>query len=247
QAGLLATHIASAAHVQVHFQRVARLQNVLAQIPRRVCLGERAQQPFLRQLVLAANKNERGRRLNREPRQGQAFNQLVRIPFHEEAVLERPRLHLISIRNDIFWSWSLCPHRRKAPLHSRRKACPATTAQSGILDFLLHLLRRHFTQGLAQTLVSTRSLIALQVQDFAIHRDVLRQRCLRCHGYLYPSSSASILARSKSPCNSLSTSSVGACWHAPRHTMGSNVKRLSGVVSPNWIPSFSVKCARMRS
>ena len=88
-----------------------------------------------------------------------AFEQLVRILLHEDAIVERARLALVGIDAQINRPRMIL--RQKAPLHPGRETGPAAAAQAGILHQLRHVIRRH-RERLAQRLVPAVGPVAGQ-------------------------------------------------------------------------------------
>ena len=121
------------------------------------------------------------------------------IAFHQMAILEGSRLHFVSVGNHVLGPGSIGTHRSKAPFEPGGEAGAATAAQARVLNFLLYFLRRHLVQGLAEALISTRMLIALEAESLAIRRYCLGKWSFRRHRYLHSSRIPSIFAASRLP------------------------------------------------
>ena len=129
QRGLLPAHVAPGADVQVHLQAVRRAQDVLAQIAVAVRFGDGLLHPPGRQLVRPAQKDVGDVGLDGIGADNHAFDQLVRIAFQQQAVLECARLHLVGIANEILRARRIVAHRHETPLLRSWKARPAAAAQ----------------------------------------------------------------------------------------------------------------------
>jgi len=159
------------------------------------------------------------------------------IAFHQQAVLKCSRFHLVRIGDEIFGMGRAASSRDQAPLHSGRKSGPAAAAKIGFLYRSNDFGRAHFLQSFSQRLISAGTLVTFQIRRIA---DVSGERLF--HDYLYPSKMLPIFPDSRSRCVSSSTIITGAWSHAPRQTIGRNVKRLSGVVSPGRIDRCFERC-----
>ena len=70
--------------------------------PRSSACGDRALQPACDPLVLAADVDEPLAGADGVAGQRQPFQQQVRVALHQDAVLERPRLRLVGVADDVF-------------------------------------------------------------------------------------------------------------------------------------------------
>src|SRR5262249_15795115 len=106
----------------------------------------------------------------------------------------------------------------------------AASAKIGLLYLGNDFSGGHFLQSFSQSLIAAGMFIGLQIRRRA---DVSGERLF--HDYLYLSRMLPSLEDSRSRCVSSSIIMTGAWSQAPRQTIGRNVKRLSGVVSPGRI------------
>src|SRR5581483_12250627 len=74
------------------------------------------------------------------------------IAFHDLAILERARLGLICVGNDIVRPGLVINER---PLHAGRETCAAASAQAGGFDHVGHFARLHPGHSLSESLKAT--------------------------------------------------------------------------------------------
>src|SRR5260370_36878681 len=158
QSRLFATDVTPSAGWKMNFKTVARPEDVAAKIIACFCFGDRSAEAVVGALVLASQKYVTDIGLNRVCGDDHAFDQLVRIPLHQRAVLERSRLHLVGVRNEVLWMRSLLSHGYEAPLHAGGKAGPSPPAKIRSLHQFGDLRRLH-SEGLAEPLISTCALL----------------------------------------------------------------------------------------
>ncbi len=81
-----------------------------------------------------------------------AFDDRIRISFKNGTIHECARVSFIRVADDIFLrTWSIL---LELPLHARREACSASSAQAGLLHDIDDFLRRHRGHCLAQCLIA---------------------------------------------------------------------------------------------
>src|SRR5262249_29958469 len=141
QPRLLAADVSARAAMHVDFAVKARAKDVLpeeALRPRlRECLLENLR--ALRKLTADVDVSEV--RIDREARDHHALDELMRVLMDDVAILERPRLRLVRVADEI------CrlrpPALDEAPLRPARKPRAPTPTQPGLLHLLHDRLRLH--------------------------------------------------------------------------------------------------------
>src|SRR5436190_6115104 len=154
QSCLFATDVTTSTDVKVNFKTVARPEDVAAEIIACFCFGDRFAEAVVGALVLASQKYVTDIGLNCVCCNSQAFDQLVRVPLHQRAVLERSRLHLVGVRNEVLRMRSLFSHGYEAPLRASGKAGPSPPAKTRSFHQFGDLRRLH-SECLAEPLIST--------------------------------------------------------------------------------------------
>ena len=107
--------------------------------------------------IFAANVDVAACAADRASRDHHSFDQLVRVHFHQRAVLAGARLAFVAIRQNVFRLAGVFGN--ETPLHSRRKARAAAPAQIRFLHFVDDLLGRHLLERFFERLVA----VVLQV------------------------------------------------------------------------------------
>jgi hypothetical protein len=120
--------------------REAGAQNVLAQKPLLIGFFDRALEDARAVEELPTNVDVGGPALQRVGGDDLAFEHLVGVFFHEQAVLERPRLRFVRVAEQID-RLPLRVLRDEAPLDSRRKPRSAAATQPGFLHLFGDRLR----------------------------------------------------------------------------------------------------------
>ena len=126
-AGLLAADVGARAAVDVHVELEARAHDAVAEDAVLVRLLDRPLQDLRRLRVLAADVDVAGVGLHRPAADRAPLDELVRVVLHEEPVLERARLGLVGVADQVLGlSWSLGmklhlrPAEKPAPPRPRR-------------------------------------------------------------------------------------------------------------------------------
>ena len=135
---------AAAPRVEVDVAVEAFAEDVLAGQIGRVEFVDRLLQNAVGVAVLVADVEVRRLRLDRVASEEDAFEHLVRILLHEDAVVEGTRLRLIRVDAEIDRPWVIL--RQERPLESAREAGTAATAQTGGLHDVDDLGRLHFVE-----------------------------------------------------------------------------------------------------
>ena len=99
--GLFAHYVCTSAPVQHDVYGEVGTQNVFTNEAGCVCLVECGSNTLLRKRHLAPNVQEALRQTSRVTRNKAAFNQLVRVALHQQAVLICARLALVAVDNQI--------------------------------------------------------------------------------------------------------------------------------------------------
>ncbi len=184
----LAAHVAPDAHVQVHLETEVAAQDALAEVAPGVSLLERPGEDGERLVVLRPQEDVAGRRLDRVAGEGHAFDQQVRAAFHEKAVLEGARLHLVGVADDVLGRRRVGAHGHEAPLASGRRS-RRRRGRAG---------RRRFTtcvtsagassrSGLAQRLVAAGRLVVVDAERPAVGAEGAGQRTFVVRRHVGPS------------------------------------------------------------
>jgi hypothetical protein len=116
-----------------------RAENLLAEEALFRRFLDRLDQPRVAEVVLAANVDEGDLRLDRKGAQDDAFDQLVRVVLHDDAVFEGARLRLVGVDDEV----ARHGRRQEAPLHARGEAGAAAPADAARLDLLDDFFRFH--------------------------------------------------------------------------------------------------------
>ena len=104
--------------------------------PLRLRVGDGLREPLVAERELAAEVDEREVALDRERRDRDALDELVRIALDEHAVLERRRLAFVGVDHEVARERV---GRQERPLLRGREAGAAAAAQARQLHLLLHV------------------------------------------------------------------------------------------------------------
>src|SRR3954453_6924164 len=157
--------------VQIQFKAEPRSHNVRAEVPARFPFPKRNAKSLRRSTVFTTEKYVPDISLDGERRYRHTFDQLVRIAFHQNAVFESARLHLIRVRHQIFRPRSVRTHGYEAPFHGCWKSGPSAPAKIRTLPQVRPFLRLH-PQGFAEPLVAARPLVGAEVHGFSVGTEV---------------------------------------------------------------------------
>ena len=113
---------------------------------------------------------------------GHAFDDGMRIAFHEHAVLAGAWFGLVGVATEIARLGRILGH--KTPFYTGRESGPTTSAQAGILNFIDNLpgfpFREHFAPGLiSAVLFKFSQLVLMFVFDVS---EEMKLVALRHHG-----------------------------------------------------------------
>ena len=150
QRGLLAADVRARAAVHDDLEVEARTEDVRAEEALGARVVERLRQPVVAERELAAQVDERLVALDRERRDDDALDQLVRIALDEHAVLERRRLAFVAVDHEVAREQVGGQER---PLLAGREVGAAAAAQARDLHLLLHVGRVALGEHRAQRLV----------------------------------------------------------------------------------------------
>ena len=140
QPGLFAADVGRRAAVQINIEREVAAEDVLAEIAGGVALVDRGLQPLVAQRILVA-EIEVGRGGPRGvAAEDDAFEHLVRIVFHQDAIVERARLALVGVDAHVDRAGMVLG--QEGPLQPGGKTGAAAAAQAAGLDHFDHLRRR---------------------------------------------------------------------------------------------------------
>ena len=137
--------------MQINLAVEPRAEDVRPHIPGRARIVDGLLQRRKEVLELATNVDIGRVRLNGIAADQRAFHQQMGIALHQHVVLERTRLALVGIAHDVLGLRRLLVD--ELPLHARREARTAASAQARLLHFVDHLIGSE-GQGLAQPLVA---------------------------------------------------------------------------------------------
>src|SRR6266540_845382 len=132
--GLLAADIRAGAAVDHDVEVESGTLDVLAEEPRLVGFLDRAVHDPPRLHVFAPDIDEAQVRADGARRDDHPLDHGVRVPLHQVAVLEGPRLALVGVDHEVLRIRGA--FRNESPLHARRKGRAAQPAQVGLLDLL---------------------------------------------------------------------------------------------------------------
>ncbi len=158
QAGLLAADVGAGAAMEHQRHREVRAEDPLAHEAGVGGLGDRRLQDVGLELVLAADVDERLVDLTRIGGDGDALDEHVRALLHQLAVLERPRLGLVGVADQVLDHVAVGQEGDLAP-HLESGAAAAADAR--VHDLGQDVLGGH-AQRLAQHLVAAAALVHLK-------------------------------------------------------------------------------------
>src|SRR5439155_26752859 len=141
QSGLLAADVGSRAAVEGDVERIARAQDVLAQVPVAVRLGDRLLENARPQVELPATIDVGVAAFDGVGGENHSFQDLMRVLLHEKPILEGPRLRFVRVAEQVH-RLSARVLRNEAPLDARRETGAAAAPDSRLLDLLGQLRRR---------------------------------------------------------------------------------------------------------
>ncbi len=177
----LPADVPAGADVQVDVEGEIRAQDPLAQV---ACI-DRLRDGLAHDLsgprVLGAD--EKISRASPDGIAGQhhPLEKVMRAAFHDEPVLERPRLRLVGVGHQKARPGVLVAHVHETPFAPRREPGPAAARQSRVEHRLGDVLWRHPGEGLPQRLISTEGLVLLQAERRLVGSEVGGYRSLVIH------------------------------------------------------------------
>ena len=115
--------------MQIKLQAIAGSENVLPQVMTLVGFCNGTRKPLRGQGVFSAQKDVGNVRLDRESGHDCAFDELVRIPLHQQPVFECAGLHLVGIDHEVSRVGNLLTKRYERPLQPGWKTGVASAAQ----------------------------------------------------------------------------------------------------------------------
>ena len=157
QPGLLAADVGAGAAVHDQRERVPGAEDVLADVARLARFGQRRVEHVGLLHVLAADVDERAVGAGGIGGDHDPLDQHVRGLLHQFAVLERARLGLVGVADQVLVDRAL---RQERDLLAHRKSRPAASAQAGGFKLGQHRLGLH-RKRLAQRLVAAAALVHL--------------------------------------------------------------------------------------
>ena len=144
-----------------------RAENVVADEPGVVRFGERLFATFVGIPDFAMDVVVAAPAAHRIGGDHHALDQRMRVVVHEIAVLERARLSLVGVADEVFVACELLRH--EAPFEPGRKSRTAATTQRRLLNFGDHLVRGHLLgQHPAQRRVAVALLVVGQLPVLAV-------------------------------------------------------------------------------
>ena len=158
ECGLLADDVRAGAPVQHHVHREVGAEDVLADVAGGVRLVQRSRDALVRVGHLAADVKEHLLGLDRIRADQGAFDELMRIALHQEAVLEGAGLGLVAVDDEVTGEHV---RRQKTPLRAAREAGSAAAGQVGRLHFGDDLVRSA-GEGRLQCRVATGAQVAVE-------------------------------------------------------------------------------------
>src|SRR5439155_5816043 len=187
--------------------------------------------------VFAADVDEARRAADRARRDQHALDQRVRVTLEQVAVLERPRLALVGVDDEVHGPG--VGLRNERPLRAGREARAAEPAEVRGLDVLddgrgLHRL------GLGPRLVAARRPVPVERVGVLAMEAPGEDLFV---GHTSPSRMRSIFTGVRFISYRASSWIKGAASHAQRHSTESSVTRPSSVVSPTSTRSRCLRCA----
>ena len=129
-------------------------KNVPSQVAARIGLRNRGIYDVQHIAVFAANIDEALVRVDGTSRDGNAFDELVRVHLHERAVLAGGWFRLIRIADHVLGFRRIFGH--KGPLHAGGEARAAASAETGPFHLVNDLVGCHLLQRFFECLVSSK-------------------------------------------------------------------------------------------
>ena len=181
--------VRAGALVDVDVDPLARAHRVLAEDAGGVRFGERVIEALNRLGKLAAYVDVCCLGANRVRAHGAPFDEGVRCPAHDFAILERTRLGFVGIAAEVVRPAVTWFHER--PLHAGRETRATATAESGVLDDIDNRRGLHL-ERLLEPLVATALRPAVErprvdvAEVLAQQRGFARVRFVRISHYFSP-------------------------------------------------------------
>ena len=215
---LLAADVRAGADAQLDVEREAGAENVVAEQARGARLGERVLEPRVRERVLRAHVDEAALAAGRVGRDRHRLDERERVALHQHPVLERPRLRLVGVADEVVRLRGLA--RDRLPLGAGRERGAAAAEQvrlrHRVEDAVAAELERAVERGVA-------AVRAVRVERLRVER---RPRSGEAAGApARPACgsggprSGSWISRGSGP--AIVRSAAGARSQSPRHGLGS--------------------------
>jgi len=179
--GLFTADVGAGAAMHVHVELEARAHRVVAQDAAVVGIADRPFEDRRRLGVFAANVDVAGVRLDRPAADGAPLDELVRVEFHQQAVLEGARLGLVGVAHQV----ARLRLADEAPLHAGREAGAAAPAKARLLDLLDDRGRLHL-ERLGEPFIAARLLVPGERQGVGIADVAGEDRFKHGRHYLRP-------------------------------------------------------------
>ena len=128
-------------------------RDILAEVTLRVGLGDRGFDNVDHVAILAANVNVTALGAHGASGDHHAFDELMRIHFHQRTVFTCAGLAFVAIGDDVF-RLAARFFGDETPLHAGREACAAASAQIRFLHFVDDLVGRHLLQRFFERLIA---------------------------------------------------------------------------------------------
>ena len=141
QRRLFAAFVCACAGVRIKIEIETGALDVLAQVAARVGFADGAVHVIDQVAIFAANVDVAFVRVHRAAGDQDAFDQLMRIVFHQQPILAGARLALVGIDDDVLRLGRRARH--EAPFHAGGKSRAAAAAQSRDFDLFDDLLGSH--------------------------------------------------------------------------------------------------------
>ena len=125
---LLAADVRAGADAQLDVEREAGAQDVVAEQPARARLRERVLEPRVRERVLGAHVDEAVLAAGRVRGDRHRLDERERVALHQHAILERPRLRLVGVADEVVRLRRLA--RDRLPLRAGREGGAAAAEQA---------------------------------------------------------------------------------------------------------------------
>src|SRR5690606_32859693 len=161
---LFAGFIGAGAAEDVDLAVEAGAEDVPADVARLASGLDLGLEPALHVVELAADVDVGDLRADRVTRDETALDEQVRVPLHEDVVLEGARLALVGVAADVLRLQRVLLH--ELPLHAGGEARPAAATQARLLDFLDDVVRLH-AERLLQRLITVLPL-EIEVERVAV-------------------------------------------------------------------------------